>query len=53
MFAVLKTGGKQYKVQSGDVERVEKVVYLFKEKMEVFCDVSLLLLSFFQVTSLS
>ncbi|TCO72542.1 50S ribosomal protein L21 [Rhodovulum euryhalinum] len=25
MFAVLKTGGKQYKVQSGDVLRVEKI----------------------------
>ena len=25
MFAVLKTGGKQYKVQSGDVLRVENV----------------------------
>ena len=25
MFAVLKTGGKQYKVQSGDVLRVEKL----------------------------
>ncbi|RYI14973.1 MAG: 50S ribosomal protein L21, partial [Acetobacteraceae bacterium] len=24
MFAVLKTGGKQYKVQAGDVLRVEK-----------------------------
>lgn len=26
MFAVLKTGGKQYKVQSGDILRVEKLV---------------------------
>jgi len=26
MFAVLKTGGKQYKVQSGDTLRVEKLV---------------------------
>ncbi|QIE42395.1 50S ribosomal protein L21 [Rhodobacteraceae bacterium SC52] len=26
MFAVIKTGGKQYKVQSGDVLRVEKLV---------------------------
>ena len=26
MFAVLKTGGKQYKVQAGDVLRVEKLV---------------------------
>jgi large subunit ribosomal protein L21 len=26
MFAVLKTGGKQYKVQSGDMLRVEKLV---------------------------
>ena len=25
MFAVMKTGGKQYKVQSGDVLRVEKL----------------------------
>ncbi|MFN3294315.1 MAG: bL21 family ribosomal protein, partial [Gemmobacter sp.] len=25
MFAVLKTGGKQYKVQAGDVLRVEKL----------------------------
>ena len=25
MFAVMKTGGKQYKVQSGDVLRVEKI----------------------------
>ena len=25
MFAVLKTGGKQYKVQSGDMLRVEKL----------------------------
>jgi large subunit ribosomal protein L21 len=25
MFAVLKTGGKQYKVQSGDVLRVERL----------------------------
>ena len=24
MFAVLKTGGKQYRVQAGDVLRVEK-----------------------------
>lgn len=26
MFAVLKTGGKQYRVQSGDVLRIEKLV---------------------------
>ena len=26
MFAVLKTGGKQYKVKSGDVLRIEKIV---------------------------
>ena len=26
MFAVLKTGGKQYKVHSGDVLRIEKIV---------------------------
>jgi large subunit ribosomal protein L21 len=25
MFAVLKTGGKQYKVQSGDVLRIESL----------------------------
>ena len=25
MFAVIKTGGKQYKVQAGDVLRVEKI----------------------------
>ena len=25
MFAVMKTGGKQYRVQSGDVLRVEKL----------------------------
>lgn len=25
MFAVMKTGGKQYKVQSGDILRVEKL----------------------------
>ncbi|MCT4559509.1 MAG: 50S ribosomal protein L21, partial [Pelagimonas sp.] len=25
MFAVMKTGGKQYKVQAGDVLRVEKL----------------------------
>jgi ribosomal protein L21 len=25
MFAVLKTGGKQYRVQAGDVLRVEKI----------------------------
>jgi large subunit ribosomal protein L21 len=25
MFAVLKTGGKQYRVQTGDVLRVEKL----------------------------
>lgn len=25
MFAVIKTGGKQYKVQSGDILRVEKL----------------------------
>ena len=30
MFAVLKTGGKQYKVQAGDVLRVEK---LAKDKL--------------------
>ncbi|WP_417248898.1 50S ribosomal protein L21 [Celeribacter sp.] len=34
MFAVLKTGGKQYKVQSGDVLRVEKLAATAGEKIQ-------------------
>jgi large subunit ribosomal protein L21 len=34
MFAVLKTGGKQYKVSSGDVLRVEKLNALAGEKVQ-------------------
>ncbi|MBU2934923.1 MULTISPECIES: 50S ribosomal protein L21 [Pacificibacter] len=34
MFAVLKTGGKQYKVQSGDVLRVEKLAVAAGEKIQ-------------------
>jgi len=34
MFAVLKTGGKQYKVQSGDVLRVEKLAADAGEKVQ-------------------
>lgn len=34
MFAVLKTGGKQYKVQSGDVLRVEKLDAVAGEKIQ-------------------
>jgi len=34
MFAVLKTGGKQYKVQSGDVLRVEKLAANAGEKVQ-------------------
>lgn len=34
MFAVLKTGGKQYKVQSGDVLRVEKLAADAGEKIQ-------------------
>ncbi|RPE71411.1 LSU ribosomal protein L21P [Pacificibacter maritimus] len=34
MFAVLKTGGKQYKVQSGDVLRVEKLAVSAGEKIQ-------------------
>jgi len=34
MFAVLKTGGKQYKVQSGDVLRVEKLAAHAGEKIQ-------------------
>lgn len=34
MFAVLKTGGKQYKVQSGDVLKVEKLAADAGEKVQ-------------------
>ncbi|MFN3822553.1 MAG: 50S ribosomal protein L21 [Pseudorhodobacter sp.] len=34
MFAVLKTGGKQYKVQAGDVLRVEKLAAEAGEKIQ-------------------
>ena len=34
MFAVLKTGGKQYKVQAGDVLRVEKLAASAGEKIQ-------------------
>jgi len=34
MFAVIKTGGKQYKVQSGDVLRVEKLIAEAGEKVQ-------------------
>ncbi|TMM54653.1 50S ribosomal protein L21 [Sulfitobacter sabulilitoris] len=34
MFAVLKTGGKQYKVQSGDILRVEKLAAEAGEKVQ-------------------
>ena len=38
MFAVLKTGGKQYRVQSGDVLRVEKLAAQAGETVE-FSDI--------------
>ncbi|WP_101068203.1 50S ribosomal protein L21 [Roseovarius salinarum] len=41
MFAVLKTGGKQYKVQSGDTLRVEKLAAEAGEKVQ-FNDVLML-----------
>ena len=41
MFAVLKTGGKQYKVQSGDILRVEKIAADAGEKVQ-FNDVLML-----------
>lgn len=41
MFAVLKTGGKQYRVQSGDVLRVEKLAASAGEKVQ-FNDVLML-----------
>ncbi|WP_395542837.1 50S ribosomal protein L21 [Neotabrizicola sp. sgz301269] len=34
MFAVLKTGGKQYKVQAGDVLRVEKLDAVAGDKIQ-------------------
>src|SRR6056297_912457 len=34
MFAVMKTGGKQYRVQSGDVLRVEKLAADAGEKIQ-------------------
>ena len=34
MFAVLKTGGKQYKVQAGDILRVEKLAANAGEKVQ-------------------
>ncbi|MCB2136009.1 MAG: 50S ribosomal protein L21 [Rhodobacteraceae bacterium] len=34
MFAVLKTGGKQYKVQAGDVLRVERLAAAAGEKVQ-------------------
>ncbi|HBQ36014.1 MAG TPA: 50S ribosomal protein L21, partial [Rhodobacteraceae bacterium] len=34
MFAVMKTGGKQYKVQSGDVLRVERIAADAGEKIQ-------------------
>ena len=34
MFAVLKTGGKQYKVSSGDILRVEKLDAQAGEKIQ-------------------
>lgn len=34
MFAVLKTGGKQYRVQAGDVLRVEKLAAEAGEKVQ-------------------
>jgi large subunit ribosomal protein L21 len=34
MYAVLKTGGKQYKVQAGDVLRVEKLDAVAGEKIQ-------------------
>ncbi len=34
MFAVLKTGGKQYKVQAGDVLRIEKLAAVAGDKIQ-------------------
>ena len=36
MFAVIKTGGKQYKVQKDDVLKVEKLEAKAGDKIEVF-----------------
>jgi large subunit ribosomal protein L21 len=41
MFAVLKTGGKQYKVKTGDMVRVEKIVANAGEKVQ-FNDILML-----------
>lgn len=41
MFAVLKTGGKQYKVQAGDVLRVEKLAAVAGETIQ-FNDILML-----------
>jgi large subunit ribosomal protein L21 len=41
MFAVLKTGGKQYKVRSGDIIRVEKLAAIAGQKIQ-FNDVLML-----------
>ncbi|XDB00043.1 50S ribosomal protein L21 [Sulfitobacter sp. LCG007] len=41
MFAVLKTGGKQYKVQAGDILRVEKLAAEAGEKIQ-FNDILML-----------
>lgn len=41
MFAVLKTGGKQYKVQAGDTLRVEKLAAVAGEKIQ-FNDILML-----------
>lgn len=41
MFAVMKTGGKQYKVQSGDVLRIEKLAAAAGDKVQ-FNDVLML-----------
>ncbi|MFT6674213.1 MAG: large subunit ribosomal protein L21 [Sulfitobacter sp.] len=41
MFAVIKTGGKQYKVQSGDMLRVERIAASAGEKIQ-FNDVLML-----------
>ncbi len=41
MFAVLKTGGKQYKVQTGDVLRIEKLAADAGEKIQ-FNDILML-----------
>ena len=41
MFAVLKTGGKQYKVASGDVLKVEKLAGQAGDKVQ-FNDILML-----------